>query len=516
MRRKWMVLSQIAILIGLTAGAGCATGDDGRPQVEQVAPASNVLTIGRREDSTTLDPIKSVQNVDIWVVANIFDGLVRVDRTGTGLEPGLAESWTVSDDGLTYRFAMREAKFSDGSPITAADAAFSLLRIRDDEESVWSDSFRVIAEAQAVDDRTLVVTLTTRSAPFLATLALPGAAVVSEAALASKGADAYAEYPVASGAFAVEKRLPGDRVILAKNQNFWEAGRVQLDRVEWVAVPDDNTRVLAVRSGELDTALGVPFSRVAELQRDADLTVHLDPSTSECHLLINNERPFLNDEAVRVALDRAVDKAALVDTVTFGLGDVANSYIPKGALFHTDNPLRPHDPEGAKAMLAAAGASGLKLTYLLDAGNEVAEQTAVLLQQQLAQVDVELDLLTVDAGQIFPMLVAGDFDLAVQCWTNDILDPDQKTTFALGHDSNMNYMTRYRNDAMKDLVAAARTEMNPALRAEMYGELQTMAVSGVPFLNLYHSPYVNVSRSSVQNFNQNPLGRISLEDTLKN
>jgi peptide/nickel transport system substrate-binding protein len=161
MRRKWMVLSQIAILIGLTAGAGCAAGDAGRPQVEQVA-ASKVLTIGRSDDSTTLDPIKSVLNVDIWVVANIFDPLVRVDRTGTKLEPGLAESWTVSEDGLTYRFAMRAATFSDGSPITAADAAFSLLRIRDDEESVWSDSFRVIADAQAVDDRTLVVTLTTR------------------------------------------------------------------------------------------------------------------------------------------------------------------------------------------------------------------------------------------------------------------------------------------------------------------------------------------------------------------
>src|SRR4249919_1109372 len=101
MRRRWMVLGLTAVLIGLSAAVGCAE-------------ATTVLTIGRRDDSTTLDPIKSVQNVDIWVVANLFDGLVRVDRTGTKLEPGLAESWTVSDDGLTYRFAMRDARFSDG------------------------------------------------------------------------------------------------------------------------------------------------------------------------------------------------------------------------------------------------------------------------------------------------------------------------------------------------------------------------------------------------------------------
>src|SRR3954452_16452372 len=121
MRRRWMVLSLTAIVIGLTAATGCAQATE--------AP-SNVLTIGRRDDSTTLDPIKSVQNVDIWGAANIFDGLLRGDRTGPKLEPGLAESWTVSDYGLTYPFAMRNARFSDGSPITAADAAFSLLRIR--------------------------------------------------------------------------------------------------------------------------------------------------------------------------------------------------------------------------------------------------------------------------------------------------------------------------------------------------------------------------------------------------
>ena len=213
-----------------------------------------MLTIGRRDDSTTLDPIKSVQNVDIWVVANLFDGLVRVDRTGTKLEPGLAESWTVSDDGLTYRFAMRDARFSDGSPITAADAAFSLLRIRDDKESVWSDSFSVVAGAEAVENnRTLVVTLTTPSAPFLATLAMPGAAVVSKAGLESMGADAYAEEPVILGRLRGQiSGFPASGWILAKNPNFWQADRVRLDGVEWVSVPDDNTRILAVQAGELD------------------------------------------------------------------------------------------------------------------------------------------------------------------------------------------------------------------------------------------------------------------------
>jgi peptide/nickel transport system substrate-binding protein len=508
MRRRWMVLSLTAIVIGLTAATGCAQATE--------AP-SNVLTIGRRDDSTTLDPIKSVQNVDIWVVSNIFDGLLRVDRTGTKLEPGLAESWMVSDDGLTYRFAIRAARFSDGSPITAADAAFSLLRIRDDEASVWRDSFSIIAGAEAADDNhTLIVMLKTPSAPFLAMLALPGAAVVSEAGLKSMGPDAYAEKPVASGAFTVETWRRGDRVILKKNPEFWQADRVRLDGVEWVSVPDDNTRILAVRSGELDTALSIPFSRVAELQRDPDLTVHLDPSTLENHLLINNDHGVLADVRVRQALDIAIDKQALVEAVTFGLGEVADSYIPKGALFYVSNPLRPHDPEMAKAMLAAAGATGLTLSYVVNSGNEVDEQIAVLLQQQLAAVGTRLDLRKIDSAQTWDELAAGNYDLAMANWTNDILDPDQKTTFALGDDGNRNFLTRYRNDAVTDLVAAARTELDPATRGAMYQELQKTVQEDVPWINLFQNPYINISRNTVDNFYQNPLGRLFLEDTTKN
>jgi peptide/nickel transport system substrate-binding protein len=138
-----------------------------------LAEAAGVLTIGRREDGTTGDPIKTAQNVDFWVFSNVYDVLVRVDRTGTKLEPGLAESWEVSDDGLTYTFKIRDAKFSDGSPITAEDAAYTLTRIRDDEGSLWSDGYKVIETVEAADPRTLVVTLATPSAPFLSTLAMP-------------------------------------------------------------------------------------------------------------------------------------------------------------------------------------------------------------------------------------------------------------------------------------------------------------------------------------------------------
>ncbi|MGV8985134.1 MAG: ABC transporter substrate-binding protein [Cypionkella sp.] len=482
-----------------------------------IAEAAGVLTIGRREDSTTFDPIMTAQNVDFWVFMNVYDQLVRVDRTGTKLEPGLAESWTVSPDGLIYTFTMRDAKFSDGSPVTSADAAFSLTRIRDDEGSLWSDTYKVIANLETPDPKTLVVTLTTASAPFLSTLAMPGTAIVSKAGMEAMGEAAYAENPIASGAFTVKEWLRGDRVVLQKNPNFWEADRVKLDGVEWISVPDDNTRMLKMQAGELDAAIFVPFSRIGELQKDAKLKVQLDASTREDALIINHSNPALAKKEVREALDMAIDKKAIVEAVTFGIGEEANSYIPKGALYYyADNLRRPFDPAKAKEMLAAAGEPNLTLKYMVNAGDEVDEQIAVLIQQQLAQAGVTVNLQKVDPSQTWDMLVNGDYDLTVNYWTNDILDPDQKTTFVLGNDANMNYYTRYNNPEVTALVAAARIEADPAKREQMYVDLQKTAKADVNWVDLYYSPYRNVTQANIENFYQNPLGRFFLEDTVKN
>ncbi|MEH6774015.1 MAG: ABC transporter substrate-binding protein [Cereibacter changlensis] len=503
MTRKWARVGLIALTVSLGLGS--------------IAEAAGVLTIGRREDGTTFDPIATAQNVDFWVFSNVYDVLVRVDKTGTKLEPGLAESWEISEDGLTYTFRLRDANFSDGTPITAEDAAFTLLRIRDNELSLWSDSYSVIDTAEATDAKTLVVTLKTASAPFLSTMAMPAVSVVSKAGMESMGEEAYAEKPIASGAFTVEEWRRGDRVILKKNPEFWEADRVSLDGVEWISVPDDNSRMLSVQAGELDAAIFVPFSRVEELKKDPNLKVSADPSTREDHLLLNHEHEPLNDPKVREALDYAIDKQAIIDTVTFGQAQVANSYIPAGALYHNDaNLLRPYDPEKAKALLAEAGAEGMTLDYVVNAGNEVDEQIAVLLQQQLAGAGVTVNLQKMDPSMTWDMLLNGEYDLSVMYWTNDILDPDQKTTFVLGHDVNMNYMTRYQNDEVKQLVADARLEMDTAKREAMYTKIQELSKADTHWIDLYYSPFINVSRANIDGFTQNPLGRFFLEDTVKN
>jgi peptide/nickel transport system substrate-binding protein len=481
-----------------------------------LADAAGTLSIARREDGTTFDPIKTAQNIDFWVFSNVYDVLVRVDKSGTKLEPGLAESWEVSPDGTVYTFKMRDAKFEDGSPLTAKDAAFSLTRIRDNKDSLWADTYKVIKSAEAKDDKTLVVTLNQPVVPFLATLAMPGASILSEKAVTSLGEAAYASKPLASGAFGLADWKRGDTVTLKKNPNFWQADRVKLDGVKWISVVDDNTRMLKLQAGEVDCAIFVPFSKVAELKQDPNLTILIEPSTREDHLLINHEKGPLGKKEVREALDHGIDKKSIVDTVTFGIAKVANSYIPEGALYHNDaNLVRPYEPEKAKQLLKDAGAEGLTITHLVNAGDVNDEQIAVLLQQQLAKVGITVNIQKMDASQTWQTEVDGNYETAVNYWTNDIIDPDQKTTFVLGHDANMNYMTRYKNDKIKTMVAAARVEADPKKREAMYKEIQRIAKEDVHWIDLYYSPYINGCRKSVSNFYQNPLGRFFLEDTDK-
>jgi peptide/nickel transport system substrate-binding protein len=481
-----------------------------------LADAGGTLSIARREDGTTFDPIKTAQNIDFWVFSNVYDLLVRVDKSGTKLEPGLAESWEVSPDGTVYTFKMRDAKFEDGSPITAKDAAFSLTRIRDNKDSLWADTYKVIKTAEARDDKTLVVTLNQPVVPFLATLAMPGASILSEKAVSSLGEEAYASKPMASGAFGLAEWKRGQTVTLKKNPNFWQADRVKLDGIEWISVVDDNTRMFKLRAGEVDCAIFVPFANVAELKQDPNLNIFIEPSTREEHLLINHEKGPLAKKEVREALDYAIDKKSIVNIVTYDLGKIANSYIPEGALYHNDsNLVRPYDPEKAKQLLRDAGVEGLTIKHVISAGDVNDEQTAVLLQQQLAKVGITVNLEKMDASVTWQNEVDGNYDTAVNYWTNDIIDPDQKTTFVLGHDANMNYMTRYKNDNVKAMVAAARTEADPKKREAMYMDIQRIAKDDVHWIDLYYSPYINGCRKNVSGFYQNPLGRFFLEDTDK-
>lgn len=135
-----------------------------------------------------------------------------------------------------------------------------------------------------------------------------------------------------------------------------------------------------------------------------------------------------------------------------------------------------------------------------------------MIQQQLAQIGVDITLRKVDPAQTIPVLIDGDFELSPAYWTNDVIDPDQKTTFSMGMDSNQNFFSRYENPEAAALVDQARVETDPDQRRELYSMIQKIALEDSVMIDLYYSPFRNISRTNVENFYQNPLGRLMLEE----
>jgi peptide/nickel transport system substrate-binding protein len=503
---KMSLLPKVAALLGLGLAAMLSAPD---------ASAESVLRIAREQDGSTFDPIKTILNSDIWVMDNMNANLVRVTKDGSGLEADLAEKWSLADDKKTYTFTLRDGlKFSDGSPLKASDVKFSLERLRDTKDSVMGAMYKVIADIKTPDDKTVVITTSAPSAPLLSTLAMFAASILPEKVVKEEG-DEFGTKPVGAGAFKLETWAHGEKVVLVRNPNYWEASRVKLDKVEWLYVPDDNTRILKLQAGEVDAAIFVPFNMVAQLKQDANIQVHLDPSSREDFLLLNEQHKPLDDVRVRQAICMAIDREAIVKAVLFGNGKVANSFIPAGALYYNaDNPTCKYDPEAAKKLLADAGAANLSFKFLIDSGNSVNDQTAVLIKDNLSKIGVNADIVKEESGQEWDSTVAGDYDLSIEYWTNDIIDPDEKATFSLyGKDDNRSYYTAYNNPKVTELIDQGRIEMDPAKRTEIYNEIQKTASTEVNWVDLYYSPFRNASRKNVKGFYQNPTGRFMLEDT---
>ncbi|WP_161958836.1 ABC transporter substrate-binding protein [Ferruginivarius sediminum] len=501
MHFKWLLPAGAAFAAAF--GAASAFADGG------------TLKIGRDQDSNTLDPIFTIENADIWVLNNMNAKLVEVNEDMTGVAPDLAKSWDISEDKTTYTFHLREGlKFSDGSALTASDVEFSLERLRDEKESVLRSMFQVMEDVKAPDEHTVVIELEHPSAPFLSALAVFSASILPEDVVKERGDD-FGTNPVGAGAFKFKTWERGNRIVLEKNPHYHKDGQPKVDEVQWLVEANDNTRILKLQAGEIDAAIFIPFSRVEGLQNDPNVQVHLDPSSREDHVLINHEHPPLDNVKVRRALYHAIDREGIIDAVLFGHGTVATSFVPKGQMFHNpDTPTYDYDPDKARQLLDEAGVEDLTLEIITAAGNETQQQTAVLLQNMLKQVGIELNIVKQEPGQTWDTIVQGEYDLSLNYWTNDIIDPDQKATFSVyGENDAKSYYTRYHNPEVAKLVEKGRTVLDAEKRRDIYYKIQEMAKKDVHWIDLYYSPFRNASHQYVENFHQTPMGRFTLEMT---
>jgi peptide/nickel transport system substrate-binding protein len=487
------------------------------------ATPGGTFRFGRLEDSDVLDPVTTALNTSIWYFMSIYDQLIRVAPDGISLEPSLAESWDISEDGLTYTFHLRpNVLFSDGTPMTSADVLYSWVRAANDPGQHWTftlDAMKRDAEGQvegitAPDDATVVVELAKPWVPFLSDVAMFNLSVISKA-FAEGNEERLATECMGTGPFALGEFRAGEILTLVKNPHYWEEGLPLLDGVDVNLVPDDNARILQLQGGELDGIMDVPFNRVPELQADPNLKVYQFPSTYTRYILLNVREAPLDDVHARRALQYATDRQTLVDVVLFGNGIPATSFMPKGALYWNDTlEGYPYDLAKAQEELAqSATPDGFALELSTIAGFVSDESMATALKDMWSQIGVEVTISPLETSIFNEAFTNATFQAMSQYWTNDIIDPDELVGFAVLQESVQAFHTGWENAEAQDLTRQGAAESDPQKRKEIYFRIQEIHSEESPMLPLYYQPYLNVTTTQVHNFQHPPTGQYNWKTT---
>jgi len=504
---KRFVGAALALSAALAAAA-CSpqadgTGDSSKPR------RGGDLVFARSADNTTLDPISPTDNESIWTVQQIYDTLYTVTPDGTEVTPSLATGYEVSEDDTTYTFQLREGvKFSNGDPLTAEDVAFSIERATNSDEGLTYLN-AAIEKVTAEGESTVVVKTGYPWGPLVADLSLFVNGIIPKD-FAGMSEEEFFEKPIGTGPFMLKEWNKGQSLKLVRNPHYWKKGKPYLDSITYTRVADENQRVLQLRGGQADIVRFPPVSQIEALQSAPDLSAKAFPSSAVYYILPNHNKAPFDDVHVRRAISYAIDREAIVEAVLFGQGSPADSFLAASDPNYEPQPEIAFDLEKAKAEMAASSVPQGFSTELLVTPSGV--RLAEVLQQQLAQIGVDVSIRTVDANQILAVLADGKHDMGINYWTDDIPDSDERTSWFLDQVSGNDYYTFYQNPKMKQLVEAAQRTNDQEERADIYREIQALQASELPQIPLYYSPYAYAWSDDVHGFNVTPLGNSPMEN----
>jgi peptide/nickel transport system substrate-binding protein len=468
------------------------------------AQSGKVIRFGVNRAAENLDPVTQDANPDIWAFTQIYQQLVRVNVKGDGFEPDLAEKWTTSADGRTWTFFMRKnAKFSNGDPVKASDAVWSLKRARD-TKGPWKWALEAVEDIAAKDDYTVVISLKEPWAPFLADISLFSNSIMPEKVFKGAKDEDISNKPVGSGPFMLVDWKKGEELVMKANPHYYEKGLPKTGELRIRYIPDDNSRIIALQSGDVDGIDYPPFSRMEELRKDPKLEAQLNPSTQVSHLSLNIREAPLSNVKFRQALAFATDRAAIVKAVCFGHCTPATTFLPiTTPFFNKGSKGYAYDLNKAKQLLKESGvATPVTLKLLYWAGHAVHQPTAVTLKEMWGKLGVNLELEPLDRATATQRFRAFQFQVHVTGWTNDIPDPSQLAAYELGFTESESYRSGYKSAEMDGLLAKGMREMNPDKRRQIYYEIQELALRDSPLIWLYYSPYTIAISKKMKGFVQ--------------
>ena len=427
------------------------------------------LTLGVALEPPHLDPTAgAAAAIDEVVYANVFEGLTRIDSTGA-VQPGLAESWDVSEDGLVYTFTLRDGvTFHDGTELDAGDVVFSLDRARGaDSVNAQKALFEAIDTVEAVDERTVRVTLTRPEGSFLYNLGWGDAVIV-----APETADGNRENPIGTGPFRFDRWTRGTEIRLVRNDDYW-GDAPALERAAFRIVPDPAAAAAALQAGDVQAFPNFPAPELLPVfDADPRFTVALGSTEGETILAINNGREPFNDVRVRKALAHAIDREAIITGAMFGQGTpIGSHFAPHNPAYVDLTDETPYDPGRARELLAEAGQDGLSLTLQLPPP-VYARRGGEIIASQLREVGIDVTIEPVEWKQWLDTVFTNkDYDLTIVSHTepNDI-----------GIYARDDYYFDYQSDEFDAVMDELTRTVEPDARNALLADAQRiLAVDGV-------------------------------------
>jgi peptide/nickel transport system substrate-binding protein len=472
------------------------------------AAAAATLDVAMDTAPAGLDPhLITAFNSTMIVQGNIYQGLTDIDAALT-VQPGLAKSWEVSEDGLTYTFHLKDGvTFHDGSGFDAEDAAASLRRVQATETgSPLASRISPVVGIEVVDPMTLKLTLDAPFAPLLSSLA--GIAIVP--AELEKNIEPLQQAPVGTGPFKFAEWQPNAFISLDKFDGYVGTSSPTITEVKFHFVPEAATRQIGLTSGEYDLLPGVDPATALQLQGQPGITLEQTRDLSYTLIGMNVTDPALANPKVREAVNLLLNRDEIIAGALFGNGVPGGPLSPaltEWALPVSDFPCYTPDVEKAKALIAEAGvATPIKLKMIVLPRQDT-KDIAQIAQQQLAAGGIELELVNQEIGDFVQSWKNSDFGMFTSA-NGGNPDPDQYfyRTFHTGGSTNV---FKYSDARVDELLDAGRKSSDMAARKADYDELQkTLACEG-PVAHLAYANLTTAVGPKLTGFVIHPMGRLT-------
>lgn len=501
----------------IATSAGFALGLAPAWAQSETIKRGGTITVARTDEALSLDQFVVSDNGSIYNIAQITEPLITPDATGRGLEPGVAESWAMAEDGLSIELTIREGiKFSNGNRVTPEDVIFSLTKAAD-PQGPFGFAFEPVTSIDKTGERKVKLTLSTPYAALESTLSLFAAGIVSKADY-EKDPEAFGKAPVGTGPFMVESYERGSQVVMVANPHYWKMGAdgkplPYVDRVVLRYVPESNSRVLGLQNGDFDAALAIPLNQAASVEAMDGINLEVSPSFRLDYVYINSAKAPFDDPRIRLAVNYAANREAILKAVYFGYGEIPNSYMPKVANWSDKVEKIPFDIEKAKQLVQEAGYDGTPIQLMVDTGNASFRTAATILQQGWQQAGLNVEIVEFDVGTAFSMAEQGNYQAYVSYITSDINDDDELASIqAEGTGATRSFFSNYNNEEVNAKLKQARQTLDKAKRAELYGEIQQIVYHDGYSVPLNFLPYVNGYQSYLQNWHNITVGWWWLKD----